>query len=135
MPEPSMPAKVDRATVELQHRVQLGLLKAIEAQLGPGGDRAEAGLTLERLLEFTEVHFAAEETLMRLHGYPQAEAHAEAHRRLLGEALIIGQEHVAGDDPGAASAAGRLRAWLRDHIVGMDGAFDEWCEKNGISME
>jgi hemerythrin len=135
MPGPPKTADVDRATVDLHHRVQLGLLQAIEAQLGPGGDRVEAGLTLERLLEFTEVHFAAEETLMRLHGYPQAEAHAEAHRRLLGEALLIGQEHVAGDDAGAAGAAGRLRAWLRDHIQGMDGAFDAWCEKNGIAME
>jgi hemerythrin len=130
-----MQAGVNRATVDLHHRVQLGLLRALEAQLGPKGDRAEAGLTLERLLEFTEMHFAAEETLMRLHGYPQAPAHAEAHKRLLGEALAIGQEHLAGDDAGAADVARRLRAWLREHILRMDGAFDAWCEKNGIPME
>jgi len=133
MPEPT--SLVDRATVELHHRVQIGLVKALEAQLGPGGDRAEAGLTLERLLEFTEMHFAAEETLMRLHGYPQAQAHAEAHRRLLGEALTIGQGHLAGDDASAAEAARRLRGWLREHILGMDGAFDAWCDRNGIAME
>ncbi|HSN89720.1 MAG TPA: hemerythrin family protein [Anaeromyxobacteraceae bacterium] len=127
--------EVDRATVELQHRVQLGLLRALEAQLAPGGDRAEAGLTLERLLEFTEMHFAAEETLMRLHAYPHAAAHAEAHQRLLGEVLAIGQEHLAGDDAGASEVARRLRAWLREHILGMDGAFDAWCDQNGVAME
>jgi hemerythrin-like metal-binding protein len=123
----------DRADVALHHRVQLALVKAIEAQLGPGGDRAAAGETLERLLEFTKVHFQAEELLMRLHRYPQAAAHADAHERLLGEAVVIGQEHVSGDDAGAAERVRQLRGWLLDHVAVMDGAFDAWCDRSGVA--
>ncbi len=118
--------------VDLHHRVQLGLVKALEAQLGPGGDRAEAARTLSRLLDFTRIHFEAEELLMGLHAYPQAEAHAEAHRRLLAEAEEIRRVHGEGDGPAVRETAGRLRGWLLDHVRGPDQAFGAWCEQNGI---
>jgi hemerythrin len=118
--------------VDLHHRVQLGLVKALEAQLGPGGDRAESARTLSRLLEFTRIHFEAEELVMGLHAYPQAEAHAEAHRRLLAQAEDLRRAHGQGDGPEARRTAERLRSWLLDHVRGADQAFSAWCEQNGI---
>lgn len=129
MPDGSRRAE---GTVDLHHRVQLGLVKALEAQMAPGGDRAEAARTLSRLLDFTRIHFEAEELLMGLHAYPQAEAHAAAHRRLLAEAEAIRREHGAGDGPEARRTAERLRGWLLDHLRGPDQAFGTWCHENGI---
>ncbi len=128
---------MDRATpgettVDLHHRVLLGLVKAIEAQLGPGGDRAGSASTLAKLVDFTRLHFEAEELVMGLHAYPQAEEHAEAHRRLLAEAEELLRTHGQGDGPGAQRTVERLRDWLLDHVRGQDQAFSAWCDRNGI---
>ena len=119
-------------TVDLHHRVLLGLVKAIEAQLGPGGDRPESARTLARLLDFTRLHFEAEELVMGLHAYPRAEEHAQAHRALLDEAEDLRRAHGEGDGPGARRTVERLRGWLLDHVRGPDEAFSSWCDENGI---
>ncbi|HYQ81425.1 MAG TPA: hemerythrin domain-containing protein [Anaeromyxobacteraceae bacterium] len=115
--------------------MQFGLLKALEAQMAPGGDRAEATRTLSQFIEFTKVHFEAEELLMGLHAYPQAEAHAAAHRRLRGEAEVIRRAHGSGKGPEALRSAARLRGALQDHLRGPDLAFEDWCEQNGIQPD
>jgi hemerythrin len=120
---------------ELHHIVQLGLVSVLERQLVAGGDRAAASDTLERLLELTEAHFAAEELLMRTHGYPAVEEHAVAHRRLLAEVLAIGQEHLGGDDGSARGVARRLRERLGEHLDGMDAAFGHWCDERGVRAD
>jgi hemerythrin len=122
-------------TVDLHHRVQLGLVKAVELQLAAGGDPARAAAVVAQLLDFTRVHFAAEELLMRLHRYPQADAHAEAHVRLLAQAASVAEAHRAGDPASTRDTAERLRAWLLEHVEGMDEAFDGWCARSGVSLE
>lgn len=122
-------------TIELHHRVQLGLVRAAEAQLRPGGDPSAAAETVARLLEFTSVHFRAEETLMRHHRYPAVDAHAAAHATLLVWAVEIAAAHGAGDPARGRETCGKLRAWLLEHIDGMDAAFDAWCTRNGIQLD
>lgn len=120
--------------IDLHHRVQLGLVRAVELHLLPGGDLAAASETVARLLDFTRVHFQGEETLMRLHRYPAADAHAAAHVSLLAEAVAVGHAHGLGEPAKAQEACVRLRAWLLEHIEGMDAAFDGWCTRNGVTL-
>jgi hemerythrin len=122
-------------TLDLHHRVQLGLVRAAEAQLRPDGDALAAGETVARLLDFTRVHFQGEETLMRLHRYPGTDAHVEAHAALLVEAVAISETHAAGDPARAQETCGKLRLWLLEHIGAMDAAFDQWCARNGVQLD
>jgi hemerythrin-like metal-binding protein len=118
-------------TVDVHHRVQMSLVGLVEQALHQGGDGAVAGEALGRLADFTQAHFQTEEQVMRRHGYPQVEAHAEAHRRLLEEVRGVQQAHARGAE--GAGAAGSLRRWLLDHVRGMDQAFGEWCTARGIA--
>jgi hemerythrin len=129
-PDPAAPT-----TIELHHRVQLGLLRAMEHHLVCEGDRAEAADTLAQLLAFTKAHFDAEELLMRHHRYPGLEGHAAAHGMLYAEALAVGQAHGAGDPESARATVVRLRKWLLEHIEGSDAAFDAWCRENRVVLE
>jgi len=119
-------------TVDVHHRVQMTLVGLVEQALRRSGDRAVAEEALTRLADFTQAHFQTEEHLMRRHAYPQVEAHAEAHRRLLDEVRVVQRAHAGGAADGA-DVAGSLRGWLLDHIRGMDRAFGEWCAARGIA--
>jgi hemerythrin len=122
-------------TIEMHHRVQLGLLRAVEHHLLADADQAEAAEALARLLDFTRVHFQAEELLMKHHRYPGLDGHGVEHQRLLREAFGIAQAHGAGDLAVARETVGRLRAWILEHVDGPDAAFDGWCTRNGVVLE
>jgi hemerythrin len=79
-------------------------------------------------VDFTRVHFQAEEALMALAAYPDTAAHASAHARFLEEAREVQRVAAAAEAPRAlASVAGLGRA-LRDHVSGFDADFDRWGE-------
>ena len=106
--EGSPEGKTGSATVETHHRLQLGLLGALEEILRQGKDRALADETLARFVDFTRVHFQAEEALMALAEYSETAAHAAAHSRFLAQAREM-QRSTAGADP-ARDARRRRRA-------------------------
>jgi len=128
-------APAARASVELHHRVQLGLVKVLEVQLGVDPRGPAARETMHRLLDFTRVHFQAEELLMRVQRYPGVEAHSAAHADLLAEAVAIAHAHGAGAGSTARDTLARLRGWLLDHVRGMDQAFEDWCARSGAILE
>jgi len=120
-------------TVETHHRLQLSLLEALEQVLGQGKDRAVADETLARFVDFTRVHFQAEEALMALADYPDTDAHASAHGRFLTEAREIQRAAAEAEAPRALAAVAGLRKALRDHINGFDVDFDRWSEARRVS--
>src|SRR5512142_2311595 len=99
-------------TLDAQHGVQVGLVNAFEQLLRRGADRALADEALARLVDFTSVHFHAEELLMRLHACPHHDAHATAHARLMAEVEEIRRLHAAGEVQASLETASRLRDWV-----------------------
>ncbi|MGE5154867.1 MAG: bacteriohemerythrin [Bdellovibrio bacteriovorus] len=81
---------------------------------------------LPELLHHTRAHFATEEVLMRLSGYPQAEPHRVEHARVLAEMEHFSQRLGPG---GLAVARAYVRkqlpAWFERHALQMDGPLAE----------
>lgn len=132
--EGSPEGKAGSATVETHHRLQLGLLEALEQVLRQGRDRAVADETFARFVDFTRVHFQAEEALMALADYPGTEAHATAHRRFLARAREIQGVAADAEAAQALAAVAGLATSLRDHIKGLDEDFEYWNESRSPSF-
>ena len=118
--------RADSATIETHHRLQLGLLGALEEILRQGKDRALADETLARFVDFTRVHFQAEEALMALAEYPDTGAHAAAHARFLERAREVQRVAAAAEPAQALAAVTGIGAELRDHIIGFDEDYERW---------
>ncbi len=56
--------------IDDQHRVLIDLLNQLHAAIREQRGRAECGEILERLIEYTRVHFATEESVMSVFRYP-----------------------------------------------------------------
>jgi hemerythrin len=108
------------------HQLQGALIDAWEAALLAGTDRRVEAETLARLVDFSAVHFAAEEELMAARGYPAREAHAAAHDGLLAEVRELERQAAVADRAAQLAAVHRLRRWLLDHVEGMDRALQGW---------
>ena len=120
------------ASIDAEHRLQVGLVSALQELVRQGHDAEMIARTMAQLVDFTSVHFLSEELMMRLYAYPAHDAHKLDHGRLTDQVEQIRLGVEGGDCPAALAAMGELRSWLGDHIHAMDRAFASWCEKNDI---
>jgi hemerythrin len=71
---------------------------------------------LARLINYTQVHFSHEETLMRHHQYPGMDAHVAEHRKLAEQVVDLQRQYASGKLTITMDAMHFLRDWLDRHI-------------------
>jgi hemerythrin len=73
--------KVD--DLDEQHRTMAELVNAMNDRIGAQEERDKILEGFADLLEYTGGHFAAEEALMKKHGYPDYKKHKKEHKELV----------------------------------------------------
>lgn len=122
-PEGAGGLAVGAAEVDREHTLQLDLLDRFAAQLGSGADREALAGTLDQLVDFTKMHFASEEALMRLYVYERFAAHVGQHEETVERIEALRQACTAGAEDLTAETLAHLRHWLVEHIRYADRAF------------
>jgi hemerythrin len=118
--------------MNLDHQLQLALVDAFEKAAGVN-ERIEAGRILEQMADLSEMHFLAEELVMRLHQYPAFGHHAAEHANLMKEMNELLRENAAGTLEITLELAGRLRRTLTNHLGGTDHALVQYMLREGIA--
>jgi hemerythrin len=107
------------ATIDAEHQELFALVNDVMAievpQLEPVRFRAD----VKKLFRYMEYHFQHEEELMKEVGYPDREAHAEKHRKIV--ALMNGMIHNCVSLPELAERIRHvLVVWLLRHVAEED---------------
>lgn len=105
--------------IDAEHELQIGLVRTLEGRLGRAS-REEAGRLLDQLLDYSRVHFAAEELMMRLHAYPGHGEHEAEHGKLLEQLEEIRKAWAAGQVLPTKELVTALRHWLAEHVQTFD---------------
>ena len=116
-----------------QHAVLMDTLNDLRLALVRGLGREQVSEGLERLIEFTRMHFASEEQLLEQHGFPAIAEHRGAHQKLLGQledAALRAQYH---DEIHLTSLLTFLRDWYTTHVEDYDQKYGAWLNARGIS--
>lgn len=119
------PGLAGRDEMDGEHHIQLSLLYALREAVAAGQvDNAED--VLERLIDYSKMHFASEQLLMRLYQYADYEGHAGEHDQMVAwlEDLRAGQ--AAGCKDAIAGALASLDSGLVAHIHGADRALGRY---------
>lgn len=104
--------------VDTQHERLLDLFAHLEQAIEKERSWSDIHFGLVNLLEFAEYHFAFEEALMRLFGYPGAEEHRQAHHGFIVRIKAkVKKTLLAEVEPDLLKM---LRDWLVEHILGTD---------------
>jgi hemerythrin len=107
------------SAIDGEHHLQIDLVNAIALAL-EAGEARQARSLLDQLLDYTNVHFASEELLMRYRDYPQYAAHEQEHRRLLDELERLRSAVLSRDGARASAALDDIRRWFAAHVLGPD---------------
>lgn len=116
-----------------QHAILLDSLNEIRLALVRGQGREQVSEALNRLIEFTRMHFASEEQLLEQQGFPGTAEHRDAHQKLLGQIEEAALRTQHNDDLQMRSILLFLREWYMTHIEELDSQYGVWLNKRGIS--
>jgi hemerythrin len=120
------------AEIDTEHDLLLGVVRALEKAVATGTP-AQVEELLQQLAEFTRVHFATEEIMMRLYAYPEFSHHQLEHARLVDQIEQVRAEYAQGHVQPSRSFASALRHWFTEHIRSHDLALARYVRETTAS--
>jgi hemerythrin len=122
---------VDIQEIDEQHKCLIQIMNELYTALANKSNRDLVGDVLDKLVDYTKVHFAVEETLMRIFHYDDYEAHKAIHDRIVGKVLEYQGQFRGGNDKVGMELLMFLKDWLFDHINKVDKAYTKTFHKAG----
>ena len=114
---------VNIGSIDAQHQMLFAIGRELYAAMSTGQGKAVLGRILDRLVQYTTVHFAHEERLMQLHHYPDFAKHKAEHDELVKQVQAFQTEFESGRATMAVQVLQFLKDWLESHIKGSDFAY------------
>src|ERR1039457_4245887 len=107
-------------SIDAQYQTLFQLAEELHTAMSAGRGKSTLSPILDRLVQYTMVHFAQEEQLMRIHGYPGLAAHKTLHEALTQQVQQFQADFHAGKTTITVELMIFLRDWLTAHIAGSD---------------
>jgi hemerythrin len=107
--------------LDAEHDLMLGVVRALEKAVA-SAPRAQVEALLQQLSEFTRVHFATEEIMMRLYAYPEFARHQLEHAKLIDQIDEVRAAFASGNVQPTRSLATAMQHWFAEHVRTHDHA-------------
>jgi hemerythrin len=124
--DPSSHGNESTGIIDAEHRVQIGLVRALCDAIRLGADAEQRRQILEQLIEYSAVHFMSEQLLMRLCSYPEYDDHVLDHDHMTEALQAVAAKEVAGEGDLALNEAEDMLGFLSRHIATRDLRFTEY---------
>ena len=124
--------KVGIARLDRQHRDLFNTFNDLNRALSEGHGGAVMERVLCRLLDYSRVHFATEESLMETHNFPGLPTHRIEHQTFLRKIEQYVEEHKQGKLGAPASLLLFLQSWLKDHVLKADKTYTAFFSERGV---
>lgn len=115
------------------HKTLIDMLNELNDGIETSRARASLEGVIEKLSNYTRVHFAREERLFAQTGYAEGAAHKAEHTLLARRVMNLQARFEAGQsrEVGIETMA-FLKSWLTDHIMGSDQKYGPHLNAKGI---
>jgi len=116
-----------------QHMAMIGMLNELYDAMMSGQALAITGPLLQKLVDYTNTHFSAEEALMQSSRFPGFAEHHVRHEKLVEQVrdYIARFEHDDLFLP--IQLMHFLRDWLSTHIQKEDKEYGPWLREHGVA--
>jgi len=117
--------------IDAQHMVLVGLVNEMHDAIHNRHGSEVVESILKRLTEYTRIHFAVEESLMRILGYPGYEPHKAEHEALLKNIQGLKDKVESNKTAIGFELMHFLRVWLTKHIMQSDQRYADFFVEAG----
>lgn len=119
--------------IDEQHKELVRLLNSLHQAIHEQHGSEVSRQILNELTEYTRVHFAVEESLMRISAYPDFVNHKKIHASLIQQVLELQTKLDAGTAKISFELLHFLKHWLMHHIVESDKLFGAHFARTGLA--
>ncbi|MGO9865642.1 MAG: bacteriohemerythrin [Terriglobales bacterium] len=120
------------SAMDAQHKRLFDIIREVYTAMRSGRGKDVAGGVLRRLIDYTVNHFAAEEKLMKEHGYPSLAAHCGEHRDLEATVVAFKKDFDEGSKAITPELMKFLQNWLTTHILTIDQKYSDFLNSRGV---
>lgn len=110
--------------IDEQHKRLVDLVNQLNVAFVTGADSKVVSEALDRLIQYTQIHFTVEESLMRILGYPDYETHKKHHDALVHQVLGFKLQFADGK-LSRLELMEFLHKWLTMHIMKEDTLYTD----------
>jgi hemerythrin len=123
--------------IDEQHKQLVNLLNQLfDAMVSDDSNREAIALkTLDELINYTNVHFAVEESLFRIFDYEDYDRHKKAHDRLKDEVNEIALSVKSGATRLDSKLLIFMKNWLTSHIMEEDKRYSKFLLARGVRKD
>jgi hemerythrin len=107
---------INIGSIDAQHQSLLAIGHELHTAMSTGQSKAVMGTILDRLVQYTTMHFAHEERLMQAHGYPGFAGHKALHDALAAKVVQFQVDFKAGHATMSIALLNFMKDWLIEHI-------------------
>jgi len=115
-----------------EHKKLIALINQLHDAMLVGKGGQVIGTVLQSLIDYTASHFAAEESMLKLHAYPDYERHKKEHNLLVQQVLDVQKNIKSGKVPLSQEIMKFLKDWLQNHIQVEDKKYGTFLNAKGI---
>lgn len=119
--------------IDAQHKELVRLLNSLHQAIHERHGSDACRRILDELTDYTRVHFAVEESLMRISGYPDFANHKKIHTTLIQQIHDLQVKLDSGAAKISFELLHFLKNWLMVHIVEADKLFGHHFAQSGIA--
>jgi len=121
--------------IDEQHKVLVDLLNQLHTAIIQHHGSESSNRILIELVEYTRIHFAVEESLMRILGYPEYEEHKHHHSLLINEVRMLVTKLHNGKKSISFELLHFLKIWLTKHIMDEDRQYVPFLIRAGVNRK
>lgn len=111
--------------IDEQHRVLVNLLNEMHEAISQQKGSSVVEEILGKLSDYARIHFAVEESLMRILNYPNYSEHKEHHDELVRQVVELQEQVRLGKTAISFQLMHFLKVWLTKHIMVEDQGYSE----------
>jgi len=115
-----------------QHGIIMDTTNELRLAVVRGLGREQVSEVLDRLIEFTRMHFYSEEKLMKQYLFPSLEEHCAEHQRILAQILQSSHRVQHGEQMQMRPLLCFLQDSFTEHIESMDREYGPWLNEHGV---
>lgn len=117
---------------DVHHKRLIGIANTIGEQLEGGCDRQALANALDALVDYTRYHFAAEEKVMGVYGYPGKDVHTKKHGELVVQVNEYMGRLLGEDAPDKEGFKNFIERWLVRHVLEDDRKYGAFLNDRGV---
>lgn len=117
--------------IDNQHKKLINMINELNTAIQGGWGKEARKDVIDKLVEYTRVHFATEESVMSIAGYPDVEAHKKQHENLILMVNDYVKKYEQDPDTSSYDLLFFLKKWLTEHIIKTDKRLGGYLVKTG----